>query len=145
MTASVDRVAAEPEMADGVTYLVLVNSGNRLRGTVSSLKEQVRQLYLGEQQKWPDTSEGLPIDRPAEDQAYQAFAKAVLGMSPVELAAFWRRAETTNGDRRPPAIGPVKQLLRQISREAGAFGVIAEDEVERLPARVRVLFRFRAS
>ena len=66
-------------------------------------------------------------------------------MSPDELASFWRHVETTDGDRRPPAIGPVKQLLRQIAREEGAFGVIAEHEVERLPARVRILFRFRAS
>ena len=104
-----------------------------------------RQLYLGKRQEWPDTARGRPIDRPAESGAYRAFAEAILGMSPVELASFWSRAETANGDRRPPAIGPVKLLLRRIAREAGAFGVIAEDEVERLPARVRILFRFRAS
>ncbi len=141
----VSSPAARAGTAERVTYLVLVNAGNRLKGTVASLKEQVRQLYFGERREWPDARRGHPIDRPAESGAYRAFAEAVLGMSPDELASFWRRAETTDGGRRPPAIGPVKQLLRRIAREQGAFGVIAEHEVERLPARVRVLFRFRAS
>ncbi len=127
-----------PVQAAAETFLVVINASNRISGSDAELREVVRQLYLKEESRWPDDLPSLPIARPAKNPATSAFTEAVLGVSPEDLETHWAEA----GAKPPGAIGPVRDLLRQISRNKGAFSVVASAEAEKLPAKVRVLFEF---
>jgi hypothetical protein len=127
-----------PAQAAAETFLVVINAGNRISGSDAELREVVRQLYLKEESRWPNDLPSLPIARPAKNPATSAFTEAVLGVSPEDLETHWAEA----GAKPPGAIGPVRDLLRQISRNKGAFSVVAAAEAEKLPAKVRVLFEF---
>ncbi len=129
---------ASPLQAAAETFLVIINANNRVSGSETGLREVVRQLYLKEESRWPDDLPSLPIARPDENAATAAFAQTILGIAPEELETYWAEAEAN----RPKAIGPVRELLRQVSRNKGAFSIVAAAEAKKLPAKVRVLFEF---
>jgi len=137
MLAACWLTIATPE-ATAETYMVVINANNRVSGSDAELREVVSQLYLKQETRWPDDLPALPIARPNDNPATAAFAEAILGTKLEDLEHYW--AET--GDSPPDAIGPVRQLLRQVSRTKGAFSVVAAADAKRLPAKVRVLFEF---
>ena len=129
---------AAPVLAAAETFLVVINASNRISGSDAELREVVRQLYLKEESRWPDDLPSLPIARPVENAATDAFTETILGISPEELETYWAEV----GTNPPGAIGPVRELLRQISRNKGAFSIVAAAEAKKLPAKVRVLLEF---
>ena len=126
-------------------YLVLVNASNRYFADETELKAQIKALYLKKSPYWPDGELSTPIGRPLESPAQQAFLKEVLGMSATELDEYWRRLEASQGVLPPPEVLSARGLLQRVARNKGAFAVVGERRVRRLPAKVRILFWFAAS
>ncbi len=139
---AVSRLGAADPVAG--TYLVLVNGNNRYSGDAAEMMARIRRLYLGDETAWPEADDCVPLARPRGSAADRALSALVLGMDGDELDAHWRRLTQATGAEPPRAIGPVRELLRTIARNKGAFGIIAEGEARKLPAKVRVLFRFSA-
>lgn len=124
------------------TYLLVVNANNRFSANEVVMKAQVKRLYLKQQLSWPDAAESLPFDRPIDNPAHHAFISQILEMTTGELDSHWLRLKQTTGETPPDAVSSVRSLLRQISRNEGAFSIIEEGETRKLPAKVRILFRF---
>ena len=137
--------AREEVAPEAASYLVLVNANNRYLANAQDMRERVRKLYLKAERAWPDEVVSKPFGRPAGTPAQDAFVALILGMTPKEVAVHWRRLRGEERLIPPPAIDGVRALLQQIARDEGAFGVVAADESERLPAKVRVLFRFASA
>jgi hypothetical protein len=134
-------VAREAVVDEAEAFLVIVNARNRYLANAAEMKARVRALYLGDQKAWPGAVAGKPFGRPGGTPVQSAFMAAVLDMSPKELAAHWQGRRSAEGA--PPAeVDSARDLLQQVASEAGAFGVVTADEAKRLPAMVRVLFRF---
>lgn len=125
-------------------YLVLVNASNRYSGERAEAIALLRDLYLRNAETWPDGEPSLPLGRPATSPASQALARFVLDMDPSELDGHWRRLQDSSDQAPPEVVEQPRDLLLSIARNEGAFSVIAEGEVEKLPAKVRVLFTLSA-
>lgn len=131
---------AEPALAEN--YLLIINANNAFSGDPGAMKTVVKRLYLRQITDWPNSEKGNPFGRPSDSAAHRAFAKGVLGMTEAQLQAHWSRLKQTTGETPPREVEKSRVLLRQIARKKGAFSVIAKSEARKLPARVRVLFRF---
>ncbi len=124
------------------TYLVLVNANNRYSADDVEMMAQIRRLYLKSESTWPNARQSIPFARPGGIPADRAFRALVLGMDGDDLDAHWRRLKRTSGTGQPETIVDVRDLMVAIARNPGAFGVIAKWETEKLPAKVRILFKF---
>ena len=138
----VTRNTADEAPATAGVYLLLVNGNNRYTAGDATMMAQIRRLYLGQQGTWPDARAALPLGRPADSAAQGALRRLILGMSRDALEAHWLRRNAATGAPPPRVVAEMRELVRAIARGDGAFGVVAADEATRLPAGVRVLFRF---
>ena len=125
---------------EGREFLVVVNANNRFSADETSMKAQLRRLYLKQQRTWPNAEECLPIGRPDESAAHDAWLQ-FLDMTEEQLSEHWLTLKQTTGDTPPESVTSVRSLLRQIARNKGAFSIIEDAEARKLPAKVRVLFR----
>lgn len=123
-------------------YVVLVNANNRTSSRDGDVVAIVRELFLKEQDTWPNLEPSTPYARPEGHAAEEAFVRLILDMNEPQLRQYWATLHSTDGTEAPPVVADPKELVRTIARDKGAFGIIAESEVEKLPAKVRVLFRF---
>lgn len=123
-------------------YMLVVNANNRFSDNELVMKEQIKRLYLKQQLNWPNDEQSLPFDRPDDNPAHTAFVTQVLQMTTGELDTHWQRLKQTTGETPPDAVSSVRSLLRQIAQNKGAFSVIEEGETRKIPAKVRILFRF---
>lgn len=130
------------EASEYLTFWVVVNANNRFSEEASTMRAQVRRLYLKQQHSWPNDDKSVPFGRPQDNPAHDAFLGAILGMTEGELDSHWLRMKQTSGETRPDAVSSVKSLLRQIARKKGAFSIIQAGEARKLPAKVRILFAF---
>ena len=125
-------------------YHLLVNGNNRYSADQDEMTSLVRRLYLGEVSAWPDGDPSLPLGRPSDSAAAQAFARLVLKMDQADLSSHWQDLARSTKLTPPQVIPEPRDLLPAIARNSGAFAVVAESEVKKLPAKVRVLFTFGA-
>jgi len=126
------------------TYVVLVNANNRYNAADGDMVAQVRRLYLRDEAAWPDSFEIDPFRRLGGSDVQKAFRALVLGMTPEELGAHWRRLNAASGEAPPKVFVQSRDLVRAVARHEGGLGVVAAWEVKKLPAKVRVLFEFSA-
>lgn len=123
-------------------FFVVVNANNPFSAEQAVMRAQIKRLYLKQQHAWPNEDKGIPFDRPADNSAHTAFTREILSMTEVELTSHWLRMKQTSGETPPETVSSVRSLLRQIARNEGAFSVIQDGEARKMPAKVRVLFRF---
>ena len=128
--------------SSAATYLVVVNANNRFSANQETMKAQIKRMYLKQQLVCPNDDESVPFGRPPDNPAHQAFVIQILDMTTGELNSHWTRLQQTTGKLPPDSVSSVRSLLRQISRKKGAFSIIEEGETRKLPAKVRILFRF---
>lgn len=128
--------------AGSKTFMLLVNANNAYSGKQATMITQIRRMYLKLQTRWPNSEKVLPLGRPDESDAHAAFAWVVLAMNRNEIDTHWLRLKQKSGKGPPYKVTSVRNLLRQVAKNAGAFGTIEQGEVRKLPAKVRVLFKF---
>lgn len=141
--------ANAPEMAVGAvataTYLVLINAENPYVANDRSAEKIVRDLYLGQSGQWPDGSPAVAFARPAGHPAQQALVDCFLERTGGKASDGRRHSAEHMGASGPEVVPDARTLIRRIARAQGGIGLAAADEVDLLPAKVRVLFRFDAS
>ena len=131
--------------AEAACFQVIVNASNTFSEDKVTMKRFIKRLYLRQQTIWPNAQESTPFGRPANSPIYQAFVENVLGMTREELNYHWKRLKQTTGETPPRAVEAVRMLLRQVSKKKGAFSVMGADEARKIPAKVRILFKFCAN
>ncbi len=142
VVASLVALAGCTDPASSKTFMVLVNANNAYSGKQVTMITQIRRMYLKLQTRWPNSEKVLPLGRPDDSDAHAAFAWVVLGMSRSEINTHWLRLKQRSGRGAPYKVSSVRNMLRQVAKNAGAFGIIEQGEARKLPAKVRVLFRF---
>ena len=126
---------------DKPAYLVLVNANNRTSTADGDLVEMVKGLYLKKLGDWPNGHPATVLARPPEDPAHRAFSRLILRMDRSALDDHWLQL-AADGVQAPEVVQEARDLVRLIAQDENAFGVVAEGDIKKLPAKVRVLFRF---
>ncbi|MEM7226986.1 MAG: hypothetical protein AAF495_28715 [Pseudomonadota bacterium] len=137
------RDGAQQAMAETTSaYLVLVNANNRTSTHDGDLVAMVKGLYLKTNDHWPNGRPSTPLSRPNDNAAQKAFQRLILHLDSTELSAHWQQLASETGRQPPQVVRGAKDLVRVVAQNQDAFGVIKEGEVKKLPAKVRVLFKF---
>lgn len=123
-------------------YVVIINANNRTSSLDGDVVAIAKDLYLKNTTEWPNGEPATPYARPADNPTDKAFVQLILGMRAFQLDGHWKNLAQYKGLERPEVVADAKELVRIIAKDKGALGVIVEAAVPKLPAKVRILFRF---
>jgi ABC-type phosphate transport system substrate-binding protein len=116
--------------------VVIVNPANDARPGDAVLEK----IFLRKQTEWPDGDRAIPLNAPPDDDRRHAFDRAVLGMSPDEVARYWLDLRIRGGGTAPREVGDAVLTVKLVAKLKGAIGYVpAGTSVEgvRIVARVR--------
>jgi hypothetical protein len=119
-----------------VELLVIVHADNHDAVSASDLEA----YFLRKQRHWPSGDTVIPINFPPEAAPRRTFDRAVLGMSPDEVARYWLDQRIRDGDTAPREVGDGALIARLVARLRGAVGYVPAGAAVpgvRVVARVR--------
>ena len=62
-------------------------------------------------------------------------------MNVNEVNTFWE-SKASRGVYKPNSIENIRDLINEVSRNKGAISIISKSEMEKIPAKVKVLYEF---
>lgn len=98
--------------------------------------ERVTQIFLRQQQTWPDGSPIQPIDLKEGSVARRAFYSQVTGRSPGQLRSYWARQSFTGMGLPPRQAESDEEVSRWVQNTPGAIGYVSRKPSQ---AQVKVL------
>lgn len=87
--------------------------------------ERVTQIYLRQQQNWPDGQPIQPIDLREGAGLRRAFYDQVTGRSPGQLRAYWARQSFTGMGLPPRQVDSDEEVTRMVQSTPGAIGYVS--------------------
>ncbi|MFY7863893.1 hypothetical protein [Roseateles sp.] len=87
--------------------------------------ERMTQIYLRQQQNWPDGQAIQPIDLREGSGLRRAFYDQVTGRSPGQLRAFWARQSFTGMGLPPRQVDSDEEVTRLVQSTPGAIGYVS--------------------
>lgn len=87
--------------------------------------ERMTQIYLRQQQNWPDGQAIQPIDLREGSGLRRAFYDQVTGRSPGQLRAFWARQSFTGMGLPPRQVDSDEDVTRLVQNTPGAIGYVS--------------------
>ncbi len=87
--------------------------------------ERMTQIYLRQQQNWPDGQAIQPIDLREGNSLRRAFYDQVIGRSPGQLRAFWARQSFTGMGLPPRQVDNDEEVTRLVLNTPGAIGYVS--------------------
>jgi len=118
---------AMPRSAEGAQLrLVVVVAKNQALSDLS-LKD-LRNLYKGDQVTGPDGKRLIPLVLPVHSPERVAFDRAVLGMSPDEVASYWIDRKIRGQSGAPKSVPSPDLLVRVVAGLEGAIGYLRVDD-----------------
>ncbi|HEY0190694.1 MAG TPA: hypothetical protein VGC42_06185 [Kofleriaceae bacterium] len=130
---SASALQAEPDPAE---LAVIVHPDNRAQITAALLED----LFLRRQTQWSDGDRVIPLNAPPDAAPRQAFDRAVLAMSPDEVARYWLDQRIRGAGSAPREVGEVALTIKLVTKLKAAVGYVpafAALEGVRIVARVR--------
>lgn len=116
------------------TGLVVIAHKDVLPDRLSA--ERVTQIYLRQQQSWPDGQPIQPIDQREGSSLRRNFYDQLTGRSPGQLRAYWARQSFTGMGLPPRQADGDDEVLRLVQNTPGAIGYVSRRPVG---AKVKVL------
>lgn len=113
--------------------VVIVNKDNE---TTNLSKDELKSIYLGEQQQWQDGSRIVLTDRKDNDEAAIKFYEDFLGRSQRKLRKLWLRKVITGEISPPESYETDEGIIKFVSKNTGAIGFI---KLESLNDSVRTI------
>ena len=99
------------------------------------------QIYLKQRRHWPSGDAIVPVNREPTSTLRDAFARAVLGRTPRQLALYWNR-QYFHGVQPPATLASDEAVKRFVASEPRAIGYI---RASALDASVRSVLRLPES
>ena len=122
-------------------FFIIINSENSYNNKIDRGFRKVGLVYKGNSKKWADKIKATFFSRGANNPAQIEFYRKVLNMEVNEINSYWKK-KAANGSYRPKTIVDIRKLINEISRNKGSISVIAQSEIEKLPAKIRVLYEY---
>jgi ABC-type phosphate transport system substrate-binding protein len=128
-----ERPRAEPGPAD---LVVIVHAGNPVRTSPAMLGK----IFLRKELTWDNGERIIPLNGSPDSERRQRFDRAVLGMSPDEVARYWLDHRIRGGGTAPREVGDAVLTVKLIARLTGTIGYVPSDiqlSGVRVVARIR--------
>ena len=123
-------------------FAIIINAENSYKNPKSNGIRKIRLLYLQSSREWPGKIKASYVARENEHPAQESFYKEVVNMTSDEIFDYWSTREENTSFSKPIALNDLKEVIRTVAKNKGAYTVISLNEVEKMPARVRVLYTF---
>jgi len=118
--------AAPLSAAEAKLRLVVVVAKNHALADLSI--KDLRNLYKGDQIAGPDGKRLIPFSLPLHSAERVAFDRAVLGMSPEQVASYWIDRKIRGQPGAPKPVASPDLLVRVIAGLEGAIGYVRFDD-----------------
>lgn len=102
---------------------VLVNQSVNI-DTLSSA--QLRMIFAGRTQFWPDGSRIRVFVLPPDNPTHQHFCRELLNIYPYQLERIWQRVVYSGQGEAPVIVRSVAELTDKLAQTRGAIGYIAQ-------------------
>ncbi len=122
-------------------FLIIVNSENPYKNQIDKGLRKIELIYKGNSKEWPGNLKATFLSRGENNPVQIEFYRRILKMNINEVNTFWE-AKSTRGVYKPKSIENIRNLINEISRNKGSVSIISKSEMEKLPAKVRVLYEF---
>ena len=122
-------------------FLIIVNSENLYKNEIDKGLRKIGLIYKGNSKEWPDNLKATFISRGDNKLVQHEFYSKVLKMNVDEVNSFWKVKES-RGVYKPKSIENIRDLINEVSKNKGAISIISKSELEKIPAKVRVLYEF---
>ena len=124
-----------------IGFLIIVNSENSYKNEIDKGLRKIELIYRGNSKEWPGNLKATFFSRGEDNPVQLEFYRKILNMNAKEINTFWE-AKASRGVYKPNSIENIRNLINEISRNKGAVSIISKSEIEKIPAKVRVLYEF---
>jgi hypothetical protein len=115
---------------------VLVVLINPSAGGSSLSRDEIRNIYFGRTNIWPNGRATRAFNRPASSAAGRKFFGIVLRTSSASFREHWSSLQMSGSGIAPSTIGSAESMIARVAGTAGAIGYVLESE---LPADLKGL------
>lgn len=98
--------------------------------------EEIRKIYLGQNDTLPDGTKVAPVDLSEGSIQRSLFLKKFIGKDEFQFRSFWTRQLFTGKGRPPRVVASDTDVVRLVSQEKGLIGYVDSKAVT---AKVKVL------
>lgn len=123
-------------------FVILTSTANKYSADEATIRQQVKRLFLKQQQGWPNGESVKSYARKKDSAAHKAFTKYVLEMDGPKLAGHWLKLKQTTGETPPREVGSARMLTKLIGKYEGSLGIMTLEEAKAAEGKVKILFTF---
>ena len=102
--------------------------------------DELAQIYLKQRRYWGDGARIVPVNHGSTSALRDAFARAVLALTPEQLSRYWNR-QYFEGVLPPATLASDEAVLRFVAGEKRAIGYVRASAVN---SSVRVVLRLQS-
>ncbi|MDT8999762.1 substrate-binding domain-containing protein [Paucibacter sp. APW11] len=135
--ALIAALAATPASADN-TLIVIAHKDVAVERLSA---ETVTQIFLRQQQNWPDGQPIQPIDQKESTPLRRQFYLQLTGRSPGQLRSYWARQSFTGMGLPPRQADSDEEVSRLVQATPGAIGYVSRRPTQ---AGIKVLLNASA-
>ena len=118
-----------------------MNSENSYKNEIVKGLRKIELIYKGNSKEWPGNLKATFLSRGDNNLVQHEFYRKVLNMNVDEVNTFWE-AKASRGVYKPNSIENIRDLINEVSRNKGAISIILKSEMEKIPAKIKVLYEF---
>ena len=115
---------------------VIVNLNNK----ASLQPEQIKNIFLGRLNRFPDGSPAKPVDQPEERPIRITFYSKVAGKDEDEMKTYWADLIFSGNGRPPKAVDEDSEVKQYVRETVGGIGYI---DSKSLDGSVRVIYTLK--
>ena len=134
-------ITLSKENSGELGFLIIVNSENLYKNEIDKGLRKIEYIYKGNSKEWPGNLKATFFSRGDNHLVQREFYRKVLNMNVDEVNAFWE-VKASRGLYKPNAVENIRDLINEVSKNKGAISIILKSELEKIPAKIRVLYEF---
>ena len=134
-------ITLSKENSSDLSFLIIVNSENLYKNEIDKGLRKIEYIYKGNSKEWPGNLKATFFSRGDNHLVQREFYRKVLNMNVDEVNAFWE-VKASRGVYKPNAVENIRDLINEVSKNKGAISIILKSELEKIPAKIRVLYEF---
>ena len=134
-------ITLSKENSSDLSFLIIVNSENLYKNEIDKGLRKIEYIYKGNSKEWPGNLKATFFSRGDNHLVQREFYRKVLNMNVDEVNTFWE-AKASRGVYKPNAVENIRDLINEVSKNKGAISIILKSELEKIPAKIRVLYEF---
>ena len=134
-------ITLSKENSSDLSFLIIVNSENLYKNEIDKGLRKIEYIYKGNSKEWPGNLKATFFSRGDNHLVQREFYRKVLNMNVDEVNTFWE-AKASRGVYKPNVVENIRDLINEVSKNKGAISIILKSELEKIPAKIRVLYEF---